>query len=160
MNEEQKTTYLAWLNDAHAMEQGLVTVLEKQVAETEGKPEMQTRLKQHLEETKVHAEKVAGCIERNGSSPSATKDFASKAGATLQGLSMSMAGDAMVKNVHSSYAAEHFEIASYTVIQAAAEELGDDETASIVSDIIEEEIAMANWLIEQLPTVVEEELAE
>ena len=82
----------------------------------------------------------------------------SKMSATINGLGMSMMDDKMVKNVHSSYAAEHFEIATYTVIQAAAEELDDDETASICSDIIEDEIAMANWFIEQLPVVVEEQM--
>ena len=55
MTEDQKKTYLAWLNDAHAMELGLVSVLEKQVEDTEGVPEMQSRIRQHLEETKQHA---------------------------------------------------------------------------------------------------------
>ena len=158
MTEDQKKTYLAWLNDAHAMELGLVSVLEKQVEDTEGVPEMQSRIRQHLEETKQHAEKIATCIERHGSTPSTAKDFMSKMSATINGLGMSMMDDKMVKNVHSSYAAEHFEIATYTVIQAAAEELDDDETASICSDIIEDEIAMANWFIEQLPVVVEEQM--
>ena len=51
MNEEQKSSLIAWLNDAHAMEEGLIGILEKQIEETEGKPEMQGMLRQHLEET-------------------------------------------------------------------------------------------------------------
>jgi ferritin-like metal-binding protein YciE len=79
-----------------------------------------------------------------------------KIGAAMGGLSMSIMEDAMVKNVHSAYAAEHFEIASYITIKAAAEELGDTETTAICDDILEDEYAMAEWVLEQIPLVVAE----
>ncbi len=160
MNEKQKDTYIAWLNDAHAMEMGLVTMLEKQVEETEGDPKMQSRIKEHLEETKRHAELIESCVERHGSNVSAGKDILSKMSSALSGTSMSMMSDAIVKNVHSSYAAEHFEIATYNTLRAAAEALGDNETAEICDQILVDEEMMAGWLIEQLPIVVENHLAK
>jgi ferritin-like metal-binding protein YciE len=154
MNEQQKKTYIAWLNDAHAMELGLVKVLEKQVADTEGQPTMQKQLQQHLEETKRHAEMMKECVERNDSSTSTTKDVMSQVSATINGLGLSMMSDLMVKNVHSSYAAEHFEIASYLTLKAAADALGDTETVAVCEEILKDEEKMADWLSEQLPKVV------
>lgn len=159
MSDQQKDTYLAWLRDAHAMEEGLILTLEKQIKDLpEDMPEAKQRLEAHLEETKEHAKKVASCIERNGGDTSVSKDLISKMTATLSGLSMSFTSDALVKNVHSSYAAEEFEIASYTVIQTAAEVLNDAETAKVCEDIMVEERAMASWLMDQIPVVVEKHL--
>ncbi len=160
MNEEQKSSYIGWLNDAHALELSLVTMLEKQIAETEDMPDMQSKLKEHLEETKRHVKMVESAIERNGGSISATKDFMGKVSATVSGLGMSMMDDAMVKNVHSSYAAEHAEIATYTLLQAAADFYEDEETATMCGEILEDEIDMADWLLEQLPIVVEQHLTK
>lgn len=160
MNEEQKRTYIAWLNDAHALEESLVVVLEKQIKELDGKPEMKDKLREHLEETRNHARLVRASLERNGESPTGGKDLMAKVGATISGFSMSMAEDSMVKNVHSSYAAEHVEIASYTVIRAAAKELGDMETAQACDEILADENDMAAWLLEQMPVVTVEYLKE
>lgn len=159
MNDSQKSVYIAWLNDAHAMEEGLIKVLESQIEATEGKPEMRAKLEEHLVETKRHAELVRGCIERHGESPSGGKDLLSKMSAAINSAGMSLASDALVKNVHSSYAAEHFEIASYTVIRAAALELGDTETATVCEEILTDEEDMAAWLRESIPLVVAEHLA-
>ncbi len=156
MNSEQKDAYLAWLRDAHAMELALVVMLEKQVKDTEGKPDLQSRISKHLEETRMHAEKVEACIKRIGGDVSTAKDLSAKMTSALNGLGMSIMGDQMVKEIHSAYAAEHFEIASYTVIRSAAQALGDPEGADMCDDILSEEYAMADWVKEQVPLVVAE----
>lgn len=158
MNDAQKQDYIAWLNDAHAMEEGLIKVLEKQVEATENKPEMQSRIQMHLEETKRHAELVRSCLKRHGAEPSASKDMLSKMSATLQEIGMSLTSDEMVKNIHSSYAAEQFEIASYCVIKAAASELGDTETIEVCDTILADEENMSQWLYDTIPSVVIEHL--
>lgn len=159
MAEDKKnTTYLAWLRDAHAMELALITALEKQAKDAEGKPVFQKRIKQHIEETKGHAAMIEECIKRNGGDTSTVKDLMGKASAAMSGVGMSMMQDLMVKNMHSAYAAEHFEIASYTVIQAAADELGDYQTSQICDDILNDEYNMADWVKEHIPDVVEEHL--
>lgn len=159
MNDTQKDTYVAWLNDAHAMEVGLVTMLDKQVAETEDYPKIQARLREHLEETKRHAELVEGCVKRHSGNVSTGKDILSKITSAVSGAGMSLTSDAMVKNVHSSYAAEHFEIATYNTLKAAAILLEDQETARICDEILKDEESMARWLIGQLPMVVDDHLA-
>lgn len=160
MNNEQKDTYLAWLNDAHAMEVGLVKTLEKQVESTEREPQMQRRISEHLGETRRHVDLVKECIEHNGGDTSAGKDMLSKMSATLAGWGTTLMGDAMVKQVHQSYAAEQFEIATYTAIKAAAQARGDTQTAKICDIILADEERMAQWLIEQIPYVVTRHLSK
>lgn len=162
MNTQQKKTYLAWLSDAHAMELALIDALGKQVKETGDMPDIQNRLKEHLEETKGHAKKVEAIVKRHGGDVSTTKDVSAKISAAVQGLGMSMVEDSMVKNMLNNYAAEHMEVGSYLTIRAAALELGDTETISVVDDILEDEYAMARWAEEHIPAIVsihEEQLA-
>jgi ferritin-like metal-binding protein YciE len=154
MTDEQQKNYLAWLRDAHAMELALATTLEKQIKDMEGKPAMVKRLTEHLEETKGHAEKVEACIQRNGGDVSGTKDIAGKMSAMMNGMTMNMTQDLLVKDIHSAYAAENFEIASYIVLRSAAEKLEDKETIAVCEDILEDEYKMADWVEGQIPTVV------
>lgn len=151
-------TYLAWLNNAHAFELGLVSALEKQIGDAAALPDMRSKFEEHLEKTRRHATIVAECITRNGGDTSTLKDYASKAMAAVSGLTTSMVGDTLVKNVHSSYAAEHMEIASYTALIAAAETLDDTETSSVLEDVLADEVEMAHWLLEQLPSIVQHQL--
>ncbi|HYF13385.1 MAG TPA: DUF892 family protein [Candidatus Paceibacterota bacterium] len=157
-NEKQKDTYIAWLNDAHAMEEGLIKVLERQVEDTEGQPLMQERIKEHLEETRRHAEMVRGCVERLGGDISQGKDILSQMGAAAKGMTLSMFEDKHVKNVLSSYSAEHVEIASYHTIMAAAQALGDHDTVAMCETIMRDEERMAAWLMDQMPLVAQRHL--
>ena len=103
MNNEQRETYLGWLADAHAMEVGLIKTLEKQVEDTQEMPDIQTRLVEHLEETRDHAEKIKSCLERHGEDASRGKDWLSRSSAAVQGWVSDMPEDALVKNVMASY---------------------------------------------------------
>lgn len=157
MNDEQKKMYIAWLNDAHALEESLIVMLEKQIGE-ENDGEMKAKLEEHLEETRRHAKLVHSCLVRYGEEPSGGKDFLGTISSAIAGLGVSMFHDKMVKNVHSSYAAEHTEIATYTVLRAAASEFGDTETMTICDEILQDENDMAQWLLQQMPTVTQEHL--
>lgn len=151
--KRQMDTYIAWLADAHAMELALVKTLQKQVEDTKDLPEISARIAQHVEETQHHAELVESCLARFDSDPSMGKDTLGKVNAAIMGVFSSVPEDALVKNMHSSYAAEHFEIVTYTLLAAAASELGDDETEKICARILEEEEDMAAWVLEQLPVI-------
>ena len=77
----------------------------------------------------------------------------------MQGLASGPARDTAIKDCLAGIAAEHFEIACYRSLIAAAEQLGDMETASTCRGILREEEEMARWLETQLPTVTQHELA-
>src|SRR5689334_12914341 len=97
---------------------------------------MQARIQQHLQETRRHADLVKGCIERLGGSTSALKSGMGKVSGFFQGVSTGMAKDEIVKNALADYASEHFEIASYTSLLAAALALGDQQQASVCQEIL------------------------
>jgi ferritin-like metal-binding protein YciE len=149
-------TVIAWLNDAHALELNLTQVLEHRVNDTKDHPQMQARIQQHLEQTRRHAELIKGCIERLGGSTSAVKSAMGQIGGFFQGISTGMAGDEMVKNALADYASEHLEIASYTSLIAAAQAIGDQQTATICQQILRDEEEMARWLQQQLPMITQE----
>ncbi len=159
MNDTQKKIIVAWLNDAHALEKGLEKMLEKQIADTEGRPEVQSRLRSHLEETKKHASLVEQCLSEFDETPSGTKDIMSQLGAYANGLGLTMADDELVKGMHAAYASEQFEIATYTVLRTAGEVCSLPGLVSACDEIIKDEQSMADWLYDSLPGVVSEYLA-
>jgi len=151
---------LAWLNDAHAMEISIAQVLENHATDAEGHPELQTRLRDHLEQTRGHAEAVKGCVERLGGDTSGLKAGMATVMGTVQGMTTELAKDELVKNALHDYGTEHFEIACYTSLAAAAEEVGDPETARVCREILRDEEAMAGFLLGQIPTATREFLRQ
>jgi ferritin-like metal-binding protein YciE len=145
---------IAWLNDAHGMEQSLTHVMENHAKDAKDHPTLQSGIQQHLEETRRHAEMVKGEIERLGGSTSAIKSAMSHVMGMGQSVSTGMAKDELVKNALSDYAAEHMEIASYRALQAAANEIGDQQLARTCETIIADELAMVQFLEQNLPIVV------
>lgn len=146
-------TLETWLNNAYGMELSLERVLKHRLHDTEDQPHMHSRIQQHLEETKRHAERVRECIERRGGSVSRTRGGIGAIGGMITSMATEFAEDEPVKNALSDYAAEQFEVASYRSIVAAAERVGDDHTARVCREILEEDERMANWLKEQIPDV-------
>ena len=133
------------------MEQSLESVLQQQIRDASDVPDIRARLQQHLTETRGHAEKVAGCLKQLGEAPSALKSIAGGLIGMVQGASTAMFRDEILKSIIADYAMEHFEIACYRSLRAAANEAGLPEVAEVCEGILAEETAMAEWLEEQLP---------
>jgi len=57
-----------------------------------------------------------------------------------------MVNDENVKGAQMGYVFENLEIASYEILIAAAETIGDTQTAEICTRILAEEVAMAEWM--------------
>jgi ferritin-like metal-binding protein YciE len=155
---KSKETLRAWLNDAYAMEQALIPVLENHAKDAEDFPEVAAADRRHLEETRRHAELVKGCIERLGGEVSTAKSLLGQMLGAGQSVATGAFRDEVVKNFLSDYAAESFEIASYRALIAAARAVGDEETARVCEGILRDEERMAAWLTENLPRVVQETL--
>ena len=156
----QQERLTAWLKDAYSMEMGLIPVLENHARDAEDFPEVQARDRQHVEETRRHAEMVKSCIERRGENVSAVKTAVGGMVGTVQSVMSEPFRDGVVKNFLSDYAAEHFEIAAYRALITAAQQIGDQETARICQQILQEDEAMARWIEQNLPMVVQQTLRE
>lgn len=147
---EQLTT---WLNSAYSMEKNLAQVLENHAKDAKDHPEIQSRIEEHISETSRHAERVKECLRQLGAEPSTIKSAIGNLMGMVQGASTGMFRDELIKNMLADYASEHFEIACYRSLIAAAEEAGKPAVAEICSEILEDEEAMADWLEEQIPEV-------
>lgn len=154
-----KETIIAWLNDAHALEHNLIQVLEHRIEDTKDHPQMQQMVRQHLEETRHHAELVASCIERLGGHTSAIKTGMANVMGAVQGISTGPARDEIVKNTIADYSSEQLEIASYNSLLAAAQAIGDQEMARIFETILRDEEEMASFLSQQIPVATHEYLS-
>lgn len=142
------------------METGLVEVLEHQVKDAQDYPQVQARLQQHLEQTRRHADLVQGCVEQLGGDTSSLKSGMAGIMGKFQALSTGSAQDEMVKNALNDYAAESFEVASYTALIGAANELGEATIATTCRQILQEDIAMRDWILQNLGTLVSDALRE
>ncbi len=159
-NHDPRETLIGWLNDAYAMEKGLVQVLENHANDVKDRPEMYRRIAQHLEETKMHAERVRDCVKRLGGDVSTVKTAMGAVSGFFQGRSTGASPDELVKNALADYASEHLEIASYRALIVAARALGEQQIVQVCEGILREEEDMARWLEQGLPTVVQEYLGQ
>lgn len=157
-NRDPRETLIGWLNDAYAMEKGLVQVLENHANDVKDRPDMYRRIAQHLEETKMHAERVRDCVQRLGGDVSTMKTAMGAVSGFFQGRSTGASPDELVKNALADYASEHLEIASYRALIVAARALGEQHIVQVCEGILRDEEEMARWLEQNLPMVVQEYL--
>lgn len=148
-----KDMYIGWLQDAHSAETTLVAALENHAKDAQDFPDLQMGLQQHLEQTRRHAEMVKGCLERVGGNASTLKTGMGTIGGMAKNLMNATTADEVVKNTIDDYTSENLEIASYTSLIAAAESMGDLETATICRQILQEEEQAAALVRRQLPLV-------
>jgi ferritin-like metal-binding protein YciE len=106
----------------------------------------------HLDETKMQASRLKTCLDRIGEGTSTMKDAGAKLMATAQSVSGVFAGDEVMKGSLASYTFEHMEIASYTILIAAANAAGEAEVAKVCEQNLQEEVDMAEWLMDNLET--------
>lgn len=158
--QAQQQSVLAWLKDAHAMEAGGALTLTNHAEAAGDYPEVQAKLREHAQTTRRHAELVEGCIERLGGHPSSLKEAVGAVASKIAGVANLPAQDTVVKNALGDLAAENFEIASYVSLIAAAEHVGDEQTASVCQQILADERAMAAWLEAHIPTITREFLVK
>jgi ferritin-like metal-binding protein YciE len=145
---------LSWLNDALAMENALAVVLKHRIKDAKGFPALEAMDRLHLEETLQHADRVKQCIARLGSKPSTAKSMLGTAFGMMQAPMTGLTRDEVVKNCLMDYAAEQFEVASYSALIAAANQIGDTQTASICEQNMREDQAMADAIMMSLPDVI------
>jgi ferritin-like metal-binding protein YciE len=148
---KQRDELISWLNDAYAMELTNVEILQGHIADMDEFPEIQMHLKQHLGETHQHAARLRMCLENIGAKVSRSKVGLGKLMGMWQGRSTSMFNDEVVKDVLSESAAEHFEVASYKSLIAAAEQLGETRIIEVCQENLKEDQAMADWVDGQVP---------
>jgi len=146
----KREQFIQWLSDAHAMEVGIISTLEKHAADAKGLPKARAAINNHLKETKRHAAEVKKALASLGASPSLVKEGLSKVTSLVTGLTTSLAQDTVIKNGIADFATEHLEIACYQSLILTAKELGEAKIAATCKAILKEEQTMAKVLEAQL----------
>lgn len=164
-----------YLNEAYGKEQQLETVLQAQIKLAQ-RPQLKKGLQEHLKVTKAQSRGLKKRIKELGGTADAGPDLpgphvvsdvasaatsvANKAMATAKGPMQALRGtspaDNELRNVRDCLWNEAEEIAHYNVIEAAAEALGDKETAKLAKTYRTEEERMQRLLERQIPALVKE----
>jgi ferritin-like metal-binding protein YciE len=142
---------ISWLDDAYAMETGLSGILEQHANAAGELPELVARRRQHAEETRVHAQRIRQCLEMLGAEPSSVKAGFTALMGHVEGAVTAVFHDELMKNALADYASEHFEIACYRALLAAADEADEARLIPLLEETLSEEEAMAQWLEERIP---------
>jgi ferritin-like metal-binding protein YciE len=151
MTTRPREHLLDWLRDAYAMEQQALEMCERQAERIKQYPELRARIVEHIAETKDQIAKLDRCFSLLGETPSAVKSAIGWTMGNMQALGGMLASDEIVKGSMASFVFENLEIASYTILIAAAEKASEPEIARICAEIRDQEQAMADFLKEHLP---------
>jgi len=142
--------YITGLVNAHALEAQAIQLINRQVERIENYPEMRERLRLHGQESQRQQERLAQILDGLGTSPSTLKDIGTSIMGNVAAIGHALAQDEVLKNTLANFAFEHFEIASYRSLLTMAEAAGDSAAPRLLQQSLEEEIAMARWIEENL----------
>jgi ferritin-like metal-binding protein YciE len=148
---DKKDTLTDWLRDAYAMESQAIEMLERQADRIKSYPEVLAKVQEHIAVSNQQADRLKQALQRLGSDTSAIKTGIGMLMGNAQSLSGIVVGDEIVKAGIFNYAFEHFEIANYRALIAAAETAGEPDIARLLQQSLDEELEMASWLEQRLP---------
>jgi ferritin-like metal-binding protein YciE len=164
MNADQQKI-VQYLNEAHATEQGLVRVLQSQIAMTP-RGSYRSGLETHLGETRDHAARVGRRLEELGQGSNPLIAVVGLAGSVVgQALAFgktpfdllrgSGGEEKVLKNAKDACATEALELATYTAIERLARSVGDEETAALAASILADEEKMLARIMREIPKLTE-----
>ncbi|MGZ6639399.1 MAG: DUF892 family protein [Solirubrobacteraceae bacterium] len=154
-----------YLNEAHASEVGLVSVLQSQIAMTP-RGSYRDGLEKHLDETRTHAQRIQerlGELEQGRNPLQALLGLAESL--VSQGLALSKTPfdlvrgsggeEKVLKNAKDACATEALEIATYTALERLARDVGDERTAKLAVSIRGDEERMLERIMRELPRLTD-----
>lgn len=156
MNENPtRDIFVSGLKNAHAMENQALSIMKPQVKRIENYPDIAAKLEEHITETEGQIARLEEILTSLAEDYSSLKDLALSFTGSMAAMAHSVAGDEILKNSFANFAFENFEIAAYKSLITIAELGGHEGLVSGLKQSLDQEIAMAAWLEENLlPTTV------
>jgi len=153
--DEPRMIYITGLHNAHAMETQAIQLLTRQVERLENYPELEARMRMHLEESKVQRARLEEVLNSLDEQHSALKEAVLGFGGNMAALAHTTASDEILKNTLANFMFEHFEIAAYKSLIAMSEFIGHPEGVSAARASLQEEEEMAAWINDHIaPTTI------
>ncbi len=148
-NEKLQQKLVSYVEDAHAMEQNVSTMLDSMISTTDD-PQIEEMLKHHKEETERQESRLRERLDALGAGTSTRKQAQTIAAALMKGATDVVRGDQAGKNARDGYPTEHMEIAAYQLLERLEERAVDTQTAQVARENRAEEEVMAqkidaNW---------------
>lgn len=160
-----KAKIVQYLDEAHAHERALVSVLTSQIAMTP-RGSYRNALESHLRETRDHADRIGRRRKALGGGAGPL--------ASVVGLAETVVGQALaltktpidmlrgsggeekvLKNAKDACATEALEIATYTALERLARVVGDTETADLAASIRTDEEKMLERVTREIPKLTD-----
>ena len=137
------------IKDAHAMETNVHAQLDKMIADTTD-PSVLSDLKHHLDETERHQKLLADRLTAYDTDAGLVKELSGLFGAFGKAVVDGAKGTTSGQMARDAYATEHFEIATYQLLERTAQFAGDNKTVDVAQKNRADEEAMAkkissNW---------------
>jgi ferritin-like metal-binding protein YciE len=143
--------YIEELRDLHSAENQLLKALPK-MAKGASSEELKLAFENHLDQTKVHVERLEEIFERLDETPKGKTCQAMK-GLVEEGSEiLGEDGEESVLDagiIAAAQKVEHYEIASYGTVRTFAQLLGENEAAELLQETLDEE-GEADKLLTQL----------
>ena len=146
-----RSLFVTGLQNAHAVEQQALTMIDRQLDRIVNYPEIAGRLRSHRIETEQQMARLDEILRSLNSSNSAIKDMALNFMGNMAAHGNVMAADEILKDQMINYAFENFEVASYRSLIAMAEAGDFTDAAALLRETLSEEESMAAWVLETLP---------
>jgi len=155
--------YVAELKDLYSAENQLLKAL-PQMAKAASTDELREAFEEHLEETKVHVQRLEDLFEKLGASPKGKKCKAME-GLIAEGKELLEEEDADpaaldAALICAAQKVEHYEMASYGCVRTFARLLGDEDAANLLQETLDEEGAADKRLTEIAEGLVNEDAAD
>ena len=145
MQDDAQSRVITHLQDAYAMEENVLRMLDSMISTTEDGYTL-TLLQNHRAETVEHANRVEARLKALGQSTSMTKTAVATAGGMAKSMMDMIRGEKACKNLRDAFLTEHGEIAGYELLERYAIRANDLETVALARQIKAEEKAMARRL--------------
>jgi ferritin-like metal-binding protein YciE len=153
INSTLRTVFVTGLQNAHAVEQQALSLIDRQLDRLVRYPEIADRLRSHRVETQDQIRRLDDILGSLGERASSFKDMALSFMGNVAALTHVPAADEILKNQFVNAAFENFEIASYTALVSLADAGELPTAAALLRETLKEEIAMAAWVQDSVPAL-------
>jgi ferritin-like metal-binding protein YciE len=157
--ETIRLDFITGVENAHALEQEAIELMERQIERIEHYPEMRQILLQHVVETREQVRRLERILGSFTAQRSVLKDVVAKIMGTMAAYAHAPAGDEILKDTFANHAFENYEIAAYKSLIAMAEAGGLAEHVPALQETLQEEQKTARLIHDQVEAITLKYLA-